>query len=194
MTTRALFLSAGLLAPIGCTPAAPSTPAANAPPVEREAPPESPGAPMAAPAPDGAPPETPPAIAKPEPAPGATEEPVGSSAPPADGDRCAALPRTRCMASPDCTLDQPSAIRPSPYRCRRATAPCELGMVQDRISDPTSASHRACMAKPGCAVDPGDCYCPCRGVGKAAVPDGDEAPLCSCECGNGPPPTCAAKP
>ena len=102
------------------------------------------------------------------------------------------------MESTECTLEQ-EAERSSRYRCRPATEPCERGFAQAAFWGSgtegvaaSKAQQAACNARPGCGFVDGGCYCRCRGMGETAVPDGDEAEPCNCECGGGPPPTCRA--
>lgn len=125
--------------------------------------------------------------------------PVGESSPPSPAIApsvgpvpCEAMTRGECMASAVCTLVQASPRPGSEYRCRPVEPPCEVEIVQATLADPGSASRAACEARAGCGVVAGGCYCHCRGAGRAAVPDGPEAPPCNCACGGGPPATCAA--
>lgn len=111
---------------------------------------------------------------------------------------CASLTRTACMQSAECTLEQVGE-HSRQYRCRPATEPCERGFVQAGFwgsgtegVEASKAQQAACNARPGCGFVDGGCYCHCRGMGETAVPDGDEAEACMCECGGGPPPTCRA--
>lgn len=122
-----------------------------------------------------------------------------SATPPAPAaGTCASLTRTACMRSTECTLEQVGE-RSKQYRCRPATEPCEQGFAQAGFwgsgTEGVQASKQqqaACNARPGCGFVDGGCYCHCRGMGQTAVPDGDEAEPCMCECGGGPPPTCRA--
>src|SRR5690606_33932995 len=108
-------------------------------------------------------------------------------APPPD---CEQLPRTACLRAPACTLvHPPQGPRRSVYACRPATSPCEGGIVQAEIFG-NGSSARACVARAGCRVDEGSCYCSCRGYGETRLPDGPEAESCNCACGGGPPPSC----
>jgi hypothetical protein len=104
---------------------------------------------------------------------------------------CSGLSRRACMASTSCTLLLAGGSLPSgDYVCRAAEPPCEVGLAQSELSG--SGSARAeCESRPGCGVDPGNCYCACRGSGQTAVPDDDETPPCNCACGGGAPPRCA---
>jgi hypothetical protein len=130
---------------------------------------------------------------KPEP-----REPVVDA--PAVVDRpCESMTRTECMRSTECTLEQ-EVERSDRYRCRPSLAPCEVGLAQAAFwgsgAEGVSRSREQqaeCSARPGCAFVDGGCYCPCRGMGQTAVPDGDEAVDCKCECASGPPPTCRAE-
>lgn len=127
--------------------------------------------------------------------------PIPEPSPPPDPERpCEALTRTACMQSTTCTLEH-VAPRSKQYRCRPATAPCEEGLAQAGFwgsgTDGVARSREQqaeCAARPGCGFVDGGCYCHCRGMGQTAVPDGDEAEPCDCECAGGPPPTCAASP
>lgn len=79
------------------------------------------------------------------------------------------LSETRCLDSADHTLElQRSTF--SEYRCRKAANHCEQGFVQ------SLHGQDACEAKPGCAYQPGECYCP---------------PDVVCVCGGGPVSQCA---
>src|SRR5690606_38947340 len=94
------------------------------------------------------------------------------------------------MRSPTCTLVQaPEGPRRSVYACRPASFPCEVGIVQAELVG-NGASARECVARPGCRVDDGACYCHCYGYGETRVSDGPEAERCNCACGGDPPPRC----
>lgn len=133
---------------------------------------------------------------RPDPTPAAPPSGPGQAA--AD---CAALSREHCMRRPGCTLESaaPPGAHGSPdYRCRPAEPPCETAVTQFELYGAGTQSleavreaRRRCEATPGCAFREDRCYCPCRGSGRTAVPDGDEAPPCDCECGGGPPAVCA---
>ena len=97
---------------------------------------------------------------------------------------CETLTRHACLRSVLCTLDAPSARSSNRYVCREASGNCEVGLRQ------IEADRDRCDDRDGCAWQPGGCYCPCRGSGRTAVPDGPEAEPCDCECGGGPPPGC----
>ncbi|MBX7078867.1 MAG: hypothetical protein K1X88_06730 [Nannocystaceae bacterium] len=122
-----------------------------------------------------------------------------ATAAPRGGPDCGALSRTACMASPHCTLQHAGTADRRTYRCRPATAPCEIGFAQSGFfgsGDDIPAAKRQqadCNARPGCVYEPGGCYCPCRGDGQTTVPDGPDAPPCRCECGGGTPPVCRAR-
>lgn len=154
-------------------------------------------------APDPAPtqPAATPTSPAPEAVPLAGASSQGSSpAPSAASGACETLTRTACMQSTECTLEQVGE-RSRQYRCRPASEPCEKGFAQAGFwgsgTEGVRASkvqQAACDARPGCGFVDGGCYCHCRGMGETAVPDGDEAEDCHCECAGGPPPTCRAKP
>jgi hypothetical protein len=153
-------------------------------------------------APDPAPklPAVTPTTPAPEAAPIDGSSSKGSTpSPPATSGPCEALSRTACMQSTECTLEQ-EGERSRRYRCRPATEPCERGFAQAGFWGSgtegvraSKAQQAACDARPGCGFVDGGCYCHCRGMGETAVPDGDEAEGCACECSGGPPPTCRAK-
>jgi hypothetical protein len=132
---------------------------------------------------------------------GAPQQPEStrSVAGPGDGDGCAELDRTACMASPRCTLQHAGTTDRRAYLCRPARAPCEIGFAQAGFfgsGDDIPAADRQqaqCNARPGCVFEPGGCYCPCRGNGHTTVPDSAGAPACQCDCGGGPPPVCRAR-
>jgi len=93
---------------------------------------------------------------------------------------CETYPRATCIASLDCTLSK--GDEPDEYRCEAANGPCEEGLAQDDVD--------ACRARPMCAYREEMCYCACRGSGRAAVMDGEEAEECLCACAGGGPPRC----
>lgn len=101
-----------------------------------------------------------------------------------DARACASLTRTECMHALHCTLVASGARS---YVCRDARGNCEIGLRQ------IDEDRDRCADREGCAWDEGRCYCPCRGDGQTAVPDGAEARECQCECGGGPPPGCRAR-
>jgi hypothetical protein len=162
----------------------PSTPAEPGPVPEAASPPElpPPDAPVAnvpAPPSEVPPPSGPPPASTPPAQPG-----VAAS--------CDSLTRTACMESTTCTLEQAGdPKRRDLYRCRPAQGSCEGGVAQSAFSGETrDEARQACEARSGCALDLGMCYCACRGSGQTALPDGEEAPVCSCACGGGQPPRC----
>jgi hypothetical protein len=104
---------------------------------------------------------------------------------------CSQLSRRACMASTSCTLLlAASSSRAGTYVCRPAEPPCEVGLAQSELSG-SEGARAECESRSGCGVDPGSCYCACRGSGQTAVPDDAETPQCSCACGGGAPPRCA---
>lgn len=104
-----------------------------------------------------------------------------------DERACAELTRGECMRAVHCTLQASSSGPSRAYVCRDARGNCEIGLRQ------IDADRDRCADREGCAWSEGSCYCACRGAGHAAVPDGDEAAPCDCECGGGPPPGCRAR-
>ena len=113
----------------------------------------------------------------------ASEPPVVIEDDPGDAP-CESLTRAECLRSVICTLDAPSGRRSNRYTCREARGNCEVGLTQTR------ADRDRCDDRAGCSWTDGQCYCACRGSGRAAVEDGPEADPCDCECGGGPPPGC----
>lgn len=103
------------------------------------------------------------------------------------GAACDSLTRRQCLLARHCTLVAPRSGTASRYVCREARGPCETGLTQ------TVESRGECEDRESCAWSEGGCYCQCAGYGHTAVPDGDEAEPCDCECSGGPPPTCAAR-
>jgi hypothetical protein len=105
---------------------------------------------------------------------------------------CATLTRRACLEAPSCTLvHEPKPPRRDLYRCRPAEPPCETIIAQSAFSgEDREGARRQCQSQSGCVLDPGGCYCPCRGSGQTSVPDGPEASDCNCACGGGPPPRC----
>ena len=95
-------------------------------------------------------------------------------------NNCEELDGLDCAISPDCIV-QLKGGDGSGYLCRAAEGPCELGTVQVASTlysaSPVLNLEAACLAKPGCAFEPGKCYCP-------------PVPGLSCVCGGGPPPMC----
>ncbi len=87
---------------------------------------------------------------------------------PEEPSSCVSHDQASCLDSPDCTLILDS--EESAYRCRQATAPCELSFRQ------AADTPETCEARAGCRFEPGRCYCP---------------PDVNCICGGGPPPRCA---
>jgi hypothetical protein len=106
---------------------------------------------------------------------------------------CDSLPRRQCMETAGCNLELESAESNGRYRCRPARPPCETGVLQSELQGPDSGASRECAARSGCALQSGRCYCSCRGMGQAAVPDGPEASRCHCRCGGGPPAQCVQR-
>jgi len=82
---------------------------------------------------------------------------------------CAQLTELECIGSSVCTLEQVAAH--GKYRCREARGRCETGFRQAGEGD----IKQQCESRPGCAFNPGNCYCP---------------PNLNCFCGGGPPPQC----
>jgi hypothetical protein len=95
---------------------------------------------------------------------------------------CQQLSRGLCIDSPNCTLE--STPETGVYRCRPANGACEQSIAQNDLE--------ACRAIDGCRPLDGNCYCACRGAGRTAVEDGEEAGECVCACGDGDPPSCQA--
>lgn len=108
-----------------------------------------------------------------------SDPPGRSSSDPVQGSRaCSSLTRLECYASSHCFLDH---LAPFKYACREKRGPCEEGIRQtDRDS---------CEARPGCAWNPGSCYCPFAGYGETAVKDRAQS-TGACACGGGPPAMC----
>lgn len=100
---------------------------------------------------------------------------------------CETLRRGACMQSVVCTLVSPTDRPSTTYLCRPAEGNCEVGLTQ------TEADVDRCNQRTGCRWNEGTCYCGCRGVGRSAVEDGEEARSCRCECGGGPPPGCVRR-
>ncbi len=117
----------------------------------------------------------------------------GASGEGADDERaideraCADLTRAECMRAVHCTLEAAGSAPSRAYVCRDARGNCEIGLRQ------IDEDRDRCADRDGCAWTDGPCYCACRGAGHAAVPDGEEARPCQCECGGGPPPGCRAR-
>ncbi len=97
---------------------------------------------------------------------------------------CETLTRAACLRSVVCTLDAPGGGHSNQYRCRPAAGNCEIGLTQ------TDDARQRCADRVGCEWSSGSCYCACRGSGRTAVEDGEEAEACDCECGGGPPSGC----
>ena len=111
------------------------------------------------------------------------------SMPPADvswivpEEDCASYTRAECLASVACTLRPDGQFLI--YRCDPAVGACEIGMRQGDAA--------ACRARSGCVFLEAMCYCPCRGFGRTAVPDGDDVEDCECACAAGEPARCVAE-
>lgn len=126
-------------------------------------------------------------VGGPQPSPRSTPEEPAAVPDPGDAP-CETLTRAECMRSLVCTLDAPEGARSDRYRCRSARGNCEMGLTQ---TGPNARDR--CEDRTGCAWTGGGCYCHCRGYGRTAVPDGDEAEDCDCECSGGPPPRCGPR-
>jgi hypothetical protein len=102
------------------------------------------------------------------------------------------------MQSTSCTLEHaPVPPRRDLYLCRPEQGPCEAGIAQRALigqNGGDASEGPRCLQRAGCTLDPGGCYCPCGGSGQSAVPDGPEAPVCSCACGGGAPANCVPGP
>ena len=100
---------------------------------------------------------------------------------------CATLTRARCMRSLVCTLAAPPGRNSDRYVCRRAAGNCEFGLRQ------VPEDEDRCSQRTGCTWRDAPCFCACRGVGRSAVEDGADMPVCQCECSGGPPPGCMSR-
>ncbi|MEM9189987.1 MAG: hypothetical protein AAGF12_12465 [Myxococcota bacterium] len=125
--------------------------------------------------------------AAPRPPPPEPDPPEASEEPEAHPEvDCPALDRFACMESTGCTLVM---LRPDDeigYACRPVDGSCEQGLAQRDLFE----SPEQCSARSDCTFRPDQCYCACRGAGRAAVPDREGSPECDCECAGGPPPMC----
>lgn len=122
------------------------------------------------------------------PAPRERADPAPAPPPPDPGDApCETLDRATCMRSLVCTLHAPSGRASNRYACVAASGNCEVGLRQ------IAEDRDRCDDRTGCRWRPAACYCACRGAGRAAVPDGPDAPDCDCDCAGGPPPGCVPR-
>lgn len=135
-----------------------------------------------------------------------TREPAARDAREEDGaprvssSPCGAMTRAACMASRACVLElvpRADGERGGQYECRAAASSCEADLAQSELTRGSSraeaeVSMKACTDRPGCTLRKSECYCACRGYGRAGIEDGAEAEECDCYCAGGAPVACVS--
>ncbi len=135
-----------------------------------------------------------PAAPSSEPRPTEHDEPTSTTEDPATFEtvadaECVRLTRYQCYLSRECTLVRDPSDE-TQYVCRPPRNHCEADYSQLSAYE-TSPASGPCEVRDGCRwMSQDGCYCSCRGHGQTAVPDGDEAPDCDCECAHGDPGGC----